>query len=118
MAKPPRFLSNDGVMLEKPIDFASLVSDLKKERIDSSHLESKGHLLQGMLNSDGIILFDNKGRLLGYNCFVKVNNKDNVIGGARKRAFASIKSKINRGLSAAFIQSQDGWTDFEGMNNE
>jgi hypothetical protein len=118
MAKPPKFLSDDGVILEQPIDFTSLVFDLKKERIEPSHLESKGHLLAGMLNSDGIILFDNKGRLLGYNCFVKVSNKDNVIGGARKRAFASIKSKIGRGLSAVFMQSQDGWTDFEGMNNE
>lgn len=118
MEKAPKFLSDDGVILDVPIDFSSLVFDLKKERIEPSHLESKGHLLKGMLNSDGIILFDNKGRLLGYNCFVKVNNKDNVIGGARKRAFASIKSKIGRGLSAAFIQSQDGWTDFEDMNNE
>lgn len=118
MTKPPKFLSDDGVILEQPIDFASLVFDLKKERIESSNLESKGYLLKGMLNSDGVILFDNKGRLLGYNCFVKVGNKNNVIGGARKRAFASIKSKIGRGLSAVFMQSQDGWTDFEGMNNE
>lgn len=118
MAKAPKFLSEDGVILEHPIDFSQLVFDLKKERIEPSHLDSKGHLLAGMLNSDGIILFDNKGRLLGYNCFVKVSNKDNIIGGARKRAFASIKSKIGRGLSAVFMQSQDGWTDFEGANNE
>lgn len=118
MPKSPKFLSDDGVILDEPIDFASLVFDLKKGRIESSYLESKGHLLKGMLNSDGIILFDNRGRLLGYNCFVKVSNKDNLIGGARKRAFASIKRKIGCCLSAAFMQSQDGWTDFEGMNNE
>tara|TARA_B100001059_G_scaffold114778_1_gene115066 strand:- start:7974 stop:8996 length:1023 start_codon:yes stop_codon:yes gene_type:complete len=118
MAKPPKFLSDDGVILEDPIDFSNLVLDLKKERIDPNHLESKGHLLTGMLNSDGIVLFDNKGRLLGYNCFVKVSNKTNLIGGARKRAFASMKSKIGRGLLATFIQSQDGWTDFEGITNE
>lgn len=118
MTKPPKMLSDDGVILEDPIDFSKLVLELKKERIDPSHLVSKGDLLKGMLNSDGIILFDDKGRLLGYNCFVKVSNKDNVIGGARKRAFASIKSKIGRGLTAAFIQSQDGWTDFEDTGNE
>lgn len=118
MAKPPKFLSDDGVILEDPIDFSNLVLDLKKERIDPNHLESKGHLLTGMLNSDGIVLFDNKGRLLGYNCFVKVSNKTNLIGGARKRAFASMKNKIGRGLLATFIQSQDGWTDFEGITNE
>ncbi|MEO3877319.1 MAG: hypothetical protein AB1780_12495 [Pseudomonadota bacterium] len=118
MPKPPKFLSDDGVILEEPIDFSSLVYELKKERIEPNHLESKGFLLKGMLNSDGIILFDNKGRLLGYNCFVKVNNKNNVLGGARKRAFASLKSKIGRGLSAVFMQSQDGWTDFEDANHE
>jgi hypothetical protein len=115
---PPTFISNDGVILDEPIDFAILVSELKKGNIDPSSLDSKGHLLKGMLNSDGIILFDNKGRLLGYNCFVNVNNKDNIVGGARKRAFSTIKEKIGSGLSAAFMQSQDGWTDFEGMKNE
>ena len=118
MSKPPKFLSDDGVILDEPIDFANLVFNLKKERIAPSHLESKGYLLKGMLNSDGIILFDNNGRLLGYNCFVKVSNKDNIIGGARKRAFANLKTKIGRGLLAAFMLSQDGWTDFEGVNNE
>lgn len=118
MSRPPKFLSRDGVILEQPIDFVSLIVELKRGRIESTHLESKGSLLKGMLNSDGIILFDNKGRLLGYNCFVKVNNKINVIGGARKRAFDSIKNKIGRGLSAVFMQSQDGWTNFEDTNNE
>lgn len=113
MSNPPKFLSQDGVVLEEPIDFSDLVHKLRKEQIDSSFLDSKGHLLKGMLNSDGIIIFDDKARLLGYNCFVKVNNKENIIGGARKRAFASLKVKIGRGLSAVFMQSQDGWTDFK-----
>lgn len=118
MASAPKFLSGDGVILEDPIDFTSLIVKLKKEIIEPSYLDSKGSLLKGMLNSDGIILFDNKGRLIGYNCFVKISNKNNVIGGARKRAFDSIKSKIGRGLSAVFMQSQDGWTNFEDINNE
>ena len=116
MPKPPKILSNDGIILDEPIDFSKLVIELKKGRIEPSKLESKGYLLKGMLNSDGIILFDNKGRLLGYNCFVKVTNKENVIGGARKRAFSSLKAKIGSGLTAAFMQSQDGWTDFEGID--
>ncbi|WP_049010708.1 MULTISPECIES: hypothetical protein [Enterobacteriaceae] len=118
MKTPPKFLSNDGVILEAPIDFSSLVFNLRKEIIKPSHLESKGYLLKGMLNSDGVILFDNRGRLLGYNCFIKLNQKTIVNGGARKRAFMSMKSKVGRGLTAVFMQSQDGWTDFEGMNNE
>jgi len=118
MTKPPKLLSSDGVILDEPIDFSRLVYELKKGNIDASHLDSKGHLLQGMLNSDGIILFDNSGRLLGYNCFVKVSNKENIIGGARKRAFASVKSKIGHGISAVFMQSQDGWTDFKGIKDD
>lgn len=114
----PEYLGNDGIILDEPIDFPFLVSEFKKDILSASHIDSKGHLLGGMLNSDGIILFDNKGRLLGYNCFIKVDNKEQVNGGARKRAFASLKSKIGQGLSAAFIQSQDGWTDFEDCNDE
>lgn len=118
MKNPPKFLSSDGVILEEPVDFSKLVYELKKEHIDQSHLDSKGYLLRGMLNSDGIILFDNKARLLGYNCFVKVSNEGNVIGGARKRAFSSVVAKIGRGVSAVFMQSQDGWTDFKGIRND
>jgi len=115
---PPKFLSDDGVILEEPIDFGTLIADLKKGRITASSLESKGSLLQGMLNSDGIVLFDNRGRLLGYNCFVKVSQKDAIIGGARKRAFTALESKISKGLCAVFMQSQDGWSEYRGSANE
>jgi len=114
MRKPPKSLSADGVILDEPIDFAQLVTDLKKDRIPSSHIDSKGHLLRGMLNSDGIILFDNRGRLLGYNCFIKMSQKGNIIGGARKRAFATLVGKLGKGVCAVFMQSQDGWSEFEG----
>ena len=117
METPPKFLSSDGVILEEPVDFSKLVCEFKKKYVGQSHLDSKGHLLKGMLNSDGIILFDNKARLLGYNCFVKVSNKGNLIGGARKRAFFSVGEKIGHGISAVFMQSQDGWTDFKSTKN-
>lgn len=114
----PNYLGEDGIILDSPINFAELVISLKKKEIDPSYLESKGALLKGMLNSDGIIVFDNKSRLLGYNCFIKVENKETVIGGARKRAFGSVKSKIGQGIAAVFMQSQDGWTDFFGASHE
>jgi len=115
---PPKFLSSDGIILENPIDFDQLVHDLRRDRIPSSSLDSKGYLLSGMLNSDGIILFDNKGRLLGYNCFIKLGSKDKSTGsgGARKRAFAALKGKIGKGVCAAFMQSQDGWSDWSDSN--
>lgn len=117
MARAPAFLSQDGVILENSIDFYDLVGQLRKGSIDSTVLSNKGALLKGMLNSDGIILFDHRGRLLGYNCFVKVKHEAGVVGGARRRAFAALGTKLNKGLSAAFMQSQDGWTEFVGENN-
>jgi len=115
MNKAPKILSNDGIILREPIDFAKLVEDLKDAKIPQSNLESKGCLLKGMLNTDGIVLFDNKAQLLGYNCFAKVNRNSNVIGGARKRAFAALKAKLGKGLCSVFMQSQDGWSDYKGI---
>lgn len=118
MRRAPKLLSDDGVILSTPVDFAKLVGDLKRDKILPSNIDSKGCLLKGMLNTDGIILFDNKARLLGYNCFAKVKRNDNVIGGARKRAFATLTARLERGLCAVFMQSQDGWSDYKGIKNE
>lgn len=113
MKKVPKFLSEDGIILVNPINFGNLVDKLIRKEIKSSYLNSNGSLLKGMLNSDGIILFNNKGCLLGYNFFVKFN-ATNLVGGARKRAYDTIKSKIGKGICAVFMQSQDGLTDFKG----
>ncbi|WP_157644117.1 hypothetical protein [Burkholderia ubonensis] len=117
MTRAPAFISGDGIFLETPIDFVDLVAELKRGKIDTTVLTNKGSLLKGMLNSDGIILFDERGRLLGYNCFVKVKHEAGVVGGARRRAFAALQSKVGNGLAAAFMQSQDGWTDFKGVEH-
>ena len=117
MKKIPEFLANDGVLLDTPIDFSEFVRQLKKNEIDSTVLTNKGSLLKGMLNSDGIILFDDKGKLLAYNCFVKVKQDSGVVGGARRRAFAAMQGKVGSGLAAAFMQSQDGWTEFKGVDH-
>ncbi len=115
MKKAPKLLANDGVILGSPIDFGFLVEELISKRKSESTINSKGALLKGMLSSDGILLFDNQARLLGYNCFVKVKRESRVIGGARKRAFSTLKENIGRGLCGVFMQSQDGWTDFEEL---
>jgi hypothetical protein len=110
----PAILSKDGVFLDDPIDFVRLVSDANRDATMFEYLISKVELLKGMLNSDGIILFDVHGRLLGYNCFIKISQRSKVIGGARKRAFSSLKDNVGKnGVYAAFMQSQDGWTEFE-----
>lgn len=114
---PPKFLMQDGTTFDKPIDFVKLISELQNKEIKESRLMNKGVLLKGMFNSDGIILFDRKGQLLGYNYFVNLPAEKGLLGGARKRAFSSLKKKVGNGLVAVFMQSQDGWTDFERKEN-
>ena len=121
MNRSPKMLSDDAILLGEPIDFPSLIRKLKNEKnIDGSLylLEKKTEVFEGMIRSDGITLFDQYGRLLGYRCFVRISGKNRVIGGARRRAFGALKTHLGRGLSAAFMQSHDGWTDFEEMSNE
>ena len=116
MTKPPKLLSNDSILLLEPIDFPSLIRRRKRERGLGTMpygIERKAELLDGMICSDGVTLFDERGRLLGYRCFVHVPRSSRVVGGARRRAFATLKAHIGRGLAAVFMQSQDGWTDFE-----
>ena len=121
MRKPPKVLSGDAVLLGEPIDFPFLIRELKKdERAGTMRyaLERQAELVEGMICSDGITLFDEHGRLLGYRCFVRLPRTGKVTGGARRRAFATLRSHVGHGISAAFMQSQDGWTDFEDGANE
>lgn len=111
----PKFLSSDGIILENPIDFVDLITKLKADEYSEPNLNSKADLVKGMFNSDGIVLFNNRGALLGYNCFTTIPKANTVVGGARKRAFSTLASRVGNGLSAAFMQSQDGWTDFKGI---
>lgn len=118
MKTVPKFLNNDGVQLADPIDFPGMIRDLQASNIPSAVLERKAELVSGMIGSDGITLFDERGRLLGYRFFVRSSPTTGVIGGARRRAFATVCRHLGRGLSAAFMQSQDGWTKFESKNND
>ena len=117
----PRVVSRDAIILGEPIDFPSMARQLKRATNTGLWLqliEKKTDLLKGMIGSDGITLFDQYGRLLGYRCFIPLSAKSAVVGGARRRAFETLKSYLGRGLSAIFFQSQDGWTDFRSKRNE
>ncbi len=118
MNRPPRFLAKDGVTLDIPVDFSDIMERLLDHRSSEYELESAGGLLKGMLNSDGIVLFDNRARLLGFNYFVSSPSPQKVIGGARKRAYMALESKLGKGLSAVLMQSQDGTSYFKGSENE
>jgi hypothetical protein len=116
----PAEVSSDGVILREPISFTTLVKQHEIQRSDQSlaALTAYGHLLAGMLSSDGIVLLDSECKLLGYNLFVRDDEQNtsppsHVVGGARRRAYMKLRQLIDRGtLQACFICSSDGGTEF------
>ena len=117
MKSPPKVL-RDGVFFNEPIDFHNMIRGLKAGDLSLDFLDRKAEVVKGMLCCDGISLFDEHARLLGYRCFVSISRASGVIGGARKRAFAALKGRLQRGLSSVFIQSQDGLTEFESKDDD
>lgn len=110
----PRRLFNDGMPLKEPIDFPALIRGVRRSQVSPDRLAGASSLLEGMLNSDGIILFNNRAQLLGFNYFVRSRVTGVESGGARRRAFSALTERLNKELCGVFIQSQDGWSDFRG----
>lgn len=110
---PPKFLK-DGLLLKDPLDFSELTLKARQgSEEDRMRLISYSKVLEGMFGCDGIVVFNRQATLIGYNCFVKPSAKTPpASGGARKRAYATLQSKLGNGLFAAFIRSQDGWSEF------
>lgn len=112
--RPPEFLK-DGLLLEEPLNFGDLALKARQgNEEDRMRLISYSKVLEGMFGCDGIVVFNRKATLIGYNCFVKPSSKSPpVSGGARKRAYGALQTKLGKGLFAAFIRSQDGWSEFK-----
>jgi len=101
---------NGGIYLISPIDFELLIteSDVNKNNESSINLKTHSSVFKAMLNHDGITIISNKGKIIGYHILIDsyINEGDEVIGGARSKAF---KSMGNCGLfSLCFYKSQDG----------
>jgi len=101
---------NNGTFLPNPISFELLIKEAEynKSNETSINLKSYSSILVSMLNHDGIILFTNTGKLLGYHLLINTYEKEGetLIGGARTKAFASMK---NSGFfNSCFYKSQDG----------
>lgn len=102
--------SNGGIYLAKPIDFEALITDAEHNKDNESSINLKTHatVLKAMLNHDGITILTNKGKVIGYHILIDsfLKEGDNVIGGARSKAF---KSMENCGVFLmCFYKSQDG----------
>lgn len=110
----PRRIFNDGMPLDESIDFPALIRSVRRSQVLPDRLTSASSLLEGMLNSDGIVLFNNRAQLLGFNYFVRSRFTGIENGGARRRAFAALTERLGKELCGVFIQSQDGWSEFRG----
>lgn len=115
--RPPKFLK-DGVFLAQPLQLPQIISAVQAKTSPEGELLSMASLIRGMIASDGLILFSPRASLLAFSCFVTSGKADTGIsGGARRRAYDALCARLGHGLSAVFIQSQDGWTDFRSSEN-
>ena len=104
----PAFLK-DCTSLGQPISILKAVEDVRRDPATLSQLHALEALVCGMFNCDGVVVFNTKAEIIAYNAFVKLKGTS-VVGGARRRAFEILQSKVGRGIAAAFYQSQDGAT--------
>jgi len=113
----------DRVLLDPALDFFSVYANYRRSNsaeslLDMQHLEE---LLLGLMNSDGIIVFDLQGKVIAYRAFFRPVEKGDVsgaaaVGGARRRAFEGIKMLVGKTLRAVLFRSQDGKILFKGGN--
>jgi len=114
--QPPEAL-NSGVWLTTSLDLiGAYVSATESKDADSlAMLSAREALLGGMIASDGLVVFGNDGRVLGYRIFLKPTDEEKKSlpeeGGGRRRTYELMKSRIGEHVKAAFFRSQDGQTE-------
>ena len=108
-------LAADAILLDDRDDLAVMVERQAAERTSDALDELLCHtnLLGGMLRSDGAVILDTRGRVVGFNCFVRVDtagiSPSDLTGGARRRAFTTLCSLVDAGeLRGVFLRSSDG----------
>jgi len=108
----------DGISLDQRINIPIIIKELldNNDLQANSKLEGQFSLIIGMMQSDGITVFTDKGEVASYNVFVKHPEKlakSNTTGGARSRTFLTLCDMIGNGIESAYIQSQDGKIEFK-----
>lgn len=111
---PPEI--SDLVRLEPPFHLYDRFErhiDEGKTAASVSRLQAASELVSGFIDSDGITVFDDAGYVLGYRAFIKSDTAGlPVTGGARSRAYESMKTLVGKSIVASFFRSQDGRTDY------
>jgi hypothetical protein len=118
----------DAIKLLPPVDLPTAFGVYRTADSAESILELQRseNLLTALLQSDGIVVFDAKGRAAAYRVFYKPPSASSaegeaiapaappVVGGARRRAFEGVRSYVGNHLKAALFRSQDGHTEYQG----
>ena len=115
--KMPKKLQ-DGIQLSIRLDIPKSIKELtdNNDLQANAYLEGQFSLITGMMQSDGITVFSDKGEILSYNLFVKhppklTNTKTS--GGARSRTYLTLCDMIGKEIEGAYIQSQDGKIEYK-----
>lgn len=109
---------DDGILLGQKINIPKIVSELldNNDLQANAKLEGNFSLIVGMMQSDGITVFTNKGEVSSYNVFVKHTDKlkkTTTTGGARSRTYLTLCDMLGNGIESAYIQSQDGKIEYK-----
>ena len=121
---------NDAVLLDPPLDLKDAFTAYKTFGNADSILELQRSeaLLIGMLQSDGIVVFDDQGAVTAYRVIFQdtraaVGAKRRKgrekpagpVGGSRRKAFEGLKGLVGGELRGALFRSKDGATEFIGV---
>jgi hypothetical protein len=109
---------SDAVILSPPISLQKQVVEYLEHRDIYSMMRLKAveSLMAGMIRSDGIVVFTSDARIVGYRAFLRSKRNgmhEKVSGGARRRAYDGLACMIGHELTAAFIRSEDGRSEFK-----
>ena len=113
----------DHIPLDEEVDFLRLFSQFQNSGNAEALLELQRaeDLLRGFLSCDGMIAFSPTGKITSYRVFYTAaenGEAQQLVGGARRRAFAGVTSLELNELKSVLFRSQDGTTEYKEVPNE
>ncbi|HTD23338.1 MAG TPA: hypothetical protein VK738_11830 [Terriglobales bacterium] len=109
----------DGVWPEPPLKLHNLYTEAMSTNTAEAvaNLHAAEILLTGMINSDGVVVFNSKGAVVAFHVFLQPQEKErNSLsdeGGGRRRTYELMKLRLKAGFAAVFFRSHDGDTKCE-----
>jgi hypothetical protein len=108
----------DGAWLDPAVDLAAPRIDegnVPATLESDSTLRARINLARRMVETDLMTVFSTDGKLLGYNVHIPASKSSGTAGGARTRAFLSLKEHVF--FRSVFMCSQDGLTKYTEFND-